>query len=161
MLVALGAAGVATFASLYAPQGVLPLISRDLGVDPAQAALTVTAATTALALAVLPWSWVADRLGRLTALRASICAATAFGLLVPFAPTFELLLGLRVLEGAALAGLPALAVTYLHDEVHLGHSAVAVGAYISGTTVAERSVGCWPDRWAARSAGAAGCSRSP
>ncbi|WP_323100353.1 MFS transporter [Intrasporangium sp. YIM S08009] len=135
ILVGLGAAGIATFAQLYSPQGLLPTLARGLGVDPAEAALSVSVATLGVALAVLPWSWVADRVGRLRAMQVAIIASTVLGVAVALAPNLPTLLGLRLVEGMALGGLPALAVTYLHDEVHASHTAAAAAAYISGTTI--------------------------
>ena len=49
LLAALFCAGIATFAQLYSPQGVLPQISADLGVGAASAALMVSACTIGLA----------------------------------------------------------------------------------------------------------------
>ena len=49
LLFALFLAGVATFSQLYSPQGLLPLISSDLQVSAADAALTVSTATLGLA----------------------------------------------------------------------------------------------------------------
>jgi MFS transporter, YNFM family, putative membrane transport protein len=135
MLLGLGAAGVATFAQLYAPQGLLPTLAVGLHVDASTAALSVSLATWGVALSVLPWSILSDRIGRLRAMRIAISAATIGGLLVAFSPTADALLGLRFLEGLALGGLPALAITYLHDEVDPRHTAAAAAAYISGTTV--------------------------
>jgi len=135
ILVGLGAAGIATFAQLYSPQGLLPTLARGLDVDAAEAALSVSVATLGVALAVLPWSWVADRVGRLRAMQVAIIASTVLGVAVALAPNLPTLLGLRLVEGMALGGLPALAVTYLHDEVHASHTAAAAAAYISGTTV--------------------------
>lgn len=135
ILLALACAGVATFAQLYSTQAILPLIARDLGVDASDTALTVSAATIGLAIAVLGWSWVADRFGRVTTMKIALVAATACGLLVPLMPSFQLLVGVRALEGIALGGLPAVAVTYLHEEVDAAHAAVAAGTYVSGTTV--------------------------
>ncbi|MFM6847870.1 MAG: MFS transporter, partial [Terrabacter sp.] len=45
ILAGLGAAGIATFAQLYSPQGLLPTLARGLGVSPADAALSVSVAT--------------------------------------------------------------------------------------------------------------------
>lgn len=135
MLAALACAGVATFAQLYSLQGLLPLVSRDLGVTAAQASLTVSMATIGLAVAVLPWSFVSDRWGRVRTMGLSVVFATVLGLLVPAAPNFEVLLLLRVLEGAALGGIPALAIAYLTEEVSRSHAAAAAGAYVAGTTL--------------------------
>ena len=128
-------AGVATFAQLYSLQAVLPQVSDDLGVPPATAALTVSAATLGIAAAVLPWSMVADRIGRIPAMAIGIIAATAFGLAAPFSDAVEVLLILRLAEGVALGAVPAVALAYLSEEVHIRHVAAAAGSYTAGTTV--------------------------
>lgn len=132
---ALACAGVGTFAQLYSPQGILPDIAASLRVTPDQSALLISAATLGLAAGVLPWSWLADRVGRLPAMNAALIAATLLGFAVVICPSFAGMLALRVLEGAAIGGVPALAVTYLQEEVAPAHSAIAAGTYISGTTV--------------------------
>ncbi|MFZ7086924.1 MFS transporter [Curtobacterium sp. RRHDQ10] len=135
ILVALLGAGIATFAQLYAPQGILPTLARDLRVDPSRSGLLISAATIGLALAVLPWSLVADRIGRVRAMRIALIAATVFGLVMPWSPTFPVLIAVRVLEGVALGGIPAIAVTYLGEEIRPRHAALAAGTYVSGTTI--------------------------
>jgi YNFM family putative membrane transporter len=65
----------------------------------------------------------------------SLIVATALGLLVPLAPSFAVLLVLRLLQGVAMAGLPALAMAHLSDEVHPGAVGRAMGLYIAGNTV--------------------------
>ena len=135
LLAALVLAGVATFAQLYSPQGVLPQIADDLGATADRAALAVSAATLGLALAVVPWSFVGDRYGRLRAMVAAVVGATLLGLAAAWAPTFELVLLARLLEGAFLGGVPALAMAYLNDEVDARSASVAAGWFVGGTTV--------------------------
>ncbi|MCU1632915.1 MAG: transporter [Micrococcaceae bacterium] len=135
ILLALLFAGLATFAQLYSLQGVLTGVASEFGVSPADAALSVSAATLGLALAVIPWSAVADRVGRRRTMTWAIAAAVVLGFLAALAPTFELLIVLRFLEGTALGGVPATALVYLHEEVQKLHAAVAAGTYIAGTTL--------------------------
>ncbi|MFV8265076.1 MFS transporter [Mycolicibacterium peregrinum] len=135
LLAALFCAGVATFAQLYSPQAVLPLIAHDMGTGAAHAALTISAATVGLALGVIPWSALADRIGRIQAMTISITAATVLGLIVPLAPTAALLLSGRLLEGLMLGGVPAVAIAYLTEEIDAGHAARAAGTYVAGTTI--------------------------
>jgi len=135
VLIALLVAGVATFAQLYSPQGILPELASDLHVQASQASLTISMGTIGLAVAVLPWSLVADRLGRVRAMRIALVAATVLGLIMPWCPWFGLLMVVRVLEGVALGGIPAIAVTYLSEEVDARHTAIAAGTYVSGTTI--------------------------
>ncbi|OYN74681.1 MFS transporter [Mycolicibacterium sphagni] len=135
LLAALFCAGVATFAQLYSPQAVLPLIASDLGVGAASSALVVSASTVGLAVGVIPWSALADRIGRVKAITASVSGATVVGMLVPFAPTFGLLMAGRLLEGLLLGGVPAIAVAYLTEEVDPVHAARAAGTFVAGTTI--------------------------
>jgi len=135
MLAALFLAGIATFAQLYAPQAVLPLIARSFRVDATASALSVSAATVGLAIGVIPWSLIADRIGRLRAMSVALIAATVFAVLAPLAPAFPLFLGARVVEGLFVGGIPALAIAYLSEEVAAAHTARAAGTYVAGTTI--------------------------
>jgi predicted MFS family arabinose efflux permease len=135
LLAALFCAGIATFAQLYSPQGVLPQISADLGVGAASAALMVSACTIGLAIGVIPWSMIADRIGRVKAMSVSVITSSVLGLLTPFAPSFQLLLGGRLLEGLLLGGVPAIAIAYLTEEISSEHAARAAGTFVSGTSI--------------------------
>ncbi|WP_223940603.1 MFS transporter [Arthrobacter sp. StoSoilB22] len=135
VLAALALAGVATFAQLYSTQAVLPLMAAELQITAAEAALSISLATVGLAATVLPWSFLADRIGRVRAMTLGIATATLLGLLVPLAPTVPVLLGLRTLEGMALGGIPAIAIAYLNEEVTKVHTALAAGTYVAGTTL--------------------------
>jgi predicted MFS family arabinose efflux permease len=128
-------AGIATFAQLYSTQAVLPQIAADLTVSPATAALTVSATTLGLAAAVIPWSIVADRIGRIPAMTIGVLAATVLGLCAPLSGEIGLFLVLRVAEGIALGAVPAVALAYLSEEVRPRYAAAAAGSYIAGTTV--------------------------
>jgi predicted MFS family arabinose efflux permease len=135
ILAGLSFAGVATFAQLYSTQAVLPLLASDLRITAAEAALTISLATVGLAVTVIPWSFLADRIGRVKAMAWGISIATVLGLLVPLSSSFGMLLGLRLLEGMALGGIPAIAIAYLNEEVTKAHAALAAGSYVAGTTL--------------------------
>lgn len=135
LIIGLFFAGIATFAQLYSAQAVLPQISTDLSVSPATAALSVSAATLGLALAVIPWSTVADRIGRVPAMATGVLTATLFGLAAPLSGDIVVLLALRFAEGVALGAVPAVALAYLSEEVEGRFAATAAGSYIAGTTV--------------------------
>ncbi|MFD5750125.1 MFS transporter [Streptomyces sp. NPDC127033] len=139
MSFALFAAGVATFALLYSTQALLPAISAGLGVTASQASWTVSAATGALAVFVLPLSALSERFGRRTLMSVSLAVAVAVGLLVPFAPNVESLVALRAVQGAALAGLPASAMAYLAEEVRPKALVAAIGLFVAGNSVGGMS----------------------
>ena len=133
--VAMFSSGVAIFAVLYSAQAVLPHLSADFDLTPAGAALSMSVATAALALGVLPISALSERWGRVPVMTVSVAAVAVLGLLVPFSPTYPVLLVLRGLQGLAVAGLPAVAVAYLADEVHPSALGGAVGLFIAGNSL--------------------------
>lgn len=134
-VLAMLAAGLATFNALYATQALLPILVADLDVTPTGAALTVSATTGMLAVCIVPMSILSERFGRGRILVISALAATAAGLLVPLAPTAAALIALRGLQGIAVAGVPAVAMTWLAEEVNPLDLGRAMGVYIAGTTV--------------------------
>ncbi len=134
-ILALFAAGAATFLLLYATQGLLPALTSSLRVSPARASLTVAAATGGLAVALLPMSALSERFGRTRVMTVSVFAAAAIGLLVPFAPGLTALVVLRAAQGVALAGLPATAMAYLAEEVSPRAVTAAIGLYVAGNSV--------------------------
>ncbi|MGJ9425381.1 MFS transporter [Nesterenkonia halotolerans] len=141
LLIALFFIGVATFAQLYSPQGLLPLIAAEQQVSADRAALMISAATLGLALGVIPWSYIGDAHGRKPAMVWAISLACLFGGLAVLMPGisaefgFELALVLRFIEGFMLGGVPALAVAYLNEEVSPKIAVAAAGTYISGTSL--------------------------
>ncbi|MGP9783028.1 MFS transporter [Glutamicibacter sp. AOP12-B1-11] len=146
MLLALFASGVATFSQLYSVQGLLPSIAGELNISSSQAALTVSAATLGLALAVTPWAIISDRIGRRRVIAIALLASVVLGLTSSTMSGFEPLLVVRFLEGIALAGVPGSALAYLADELTPRAVALASGTYISGTTLgglAGRLVASW------------------
>ena len=132
---ALFAAGLATFAQLYSTQPLLPDLAHRFSLSAAQSALSVSAATLGLGLALLVVGPVTEVLGRTPLMHASLLASSVIGLLCALAPSWPVLLALRGLQGVALAGLSAVAMAYLREEVHADAHGRASGHYIGGTAL--------------------------
>lgn len=132
---ALYGAGLASFAAMYCTQALLPTLSAYYRISPATAALAVSLTTGMLALSVVPASVLSERYGRLTVMLTSGVASTVIGLLLPFSPSLGVLLAGRALQGVALAGIPAVAMAFLAEEIHASSLGSAMGRYIAGTTV--------------------------
>ncbi|WP_203607603.1 MFS transporter, partial [Streptomyces sp. SID11385] len=139
MSLALFLAGVATFALLYATQALLPLLSAGFHASASDTSWTVSAATGALALAVVPLSALSERFGRRTMMTAALCVAVPLALLAPFAPSLGALIALRAVQGAALAALPASAMAYLAEEVRPKALVAAIGLFVAGNSVGGMS----------------------
>jgi len=132
---ALFAAGVATFALLYSTQALLPEFSTSFGVSAGGATWTVSITTIGLGVTLLFAGSLSEVIGRTRLIRASVLSSSVVGLLCAFAPTWSALLALRLLEGILLAGLPAVAMAYLREELHASTHARAAGLYIGGTAL--------------------------
>lgn len=132
---ALFAAGFITFANLYSTQAVLPEFTKEFHISPALASLSLSFATFALAISLVIFGSLSEAWGRKQLMTLSIVSASILTLAIAFSPSFELLLILRVIQGIAFAGLPAIAMAYLGEEVDAKSLGVAMGLYISGNSV--------------------------
>lgn len=131
MTIALYGAGLSSFAAMYCTQALLPALSASYRITPATAALTVSLTTGMLALSIIPASVLSERYGRITVMLTSGIASSVIGLLLPLSPTLGVLLAGRALHGVALAGIPAVAMAFLAEEVHASSLGSAMGAATS------------------------------
>ena len=129
---ALFAAGFSTYALLYCVQPLLPVFSRKLGLSPTEASLSLSLTTGTLAVAMLIAGRISDVRGRKPIMAVSLFAVGVLTVACSFAPNWTTLLVLRTLTGVALAGVPAVAMAYLAEEVHPSDLGAAVGLYIAG-----------------------------
>ena len=132
---ALFAAGVATFALLYSTQALLPELADSFGVTAAASTLSLSLTTTGLGVALLVAGPLSEVLGRTRLIHLSLALSAVVALACAAAPSWHVLLGLRLLQGVTLAGLPAVATAYLHEELHPDLHARAAGLYIGGTAL--------------------------
>lgn len=132
---ALFLAGFITFANLYVTQPLLPTFSEAFHVSPAVASLSLSVTTFALAVSLIIVSSLSEAWGRKSLMTISIFAASVLTLALAFSPNFEIILVLRVVQGIVFAGLPAIAMAYLGEEMEPASLGVAMGLYISGNSV--------------------------
>ncbi|KAA9158938.1 MFS transporter [Amycolatopsis acidicola] len=133
--IAVAAAGISSFALLYAPQPVLPQLAEQYHLDPGSASLAVSVATGALAIAVLPLAALSELVGRRPVIIASVLASAVLGLLLPLAPAYPILLVLRALQGVAIAGFAGVGAAYLVERLGKTGVAAAVGAMVAGNSL--------------------------
>ncbi|APO46182.1 hypothetical protein BS614_20575 [Paenibacillus xylanexedens] len=132
---ALFAGGFVTFALLYSLQPLMPEISNAFSITPAHASLTLSVTTIAMALTMLFIGSLSDSVGRRFIMTAALVISSVIALLSAFSPGYTELLLLRILQGVALAGLPAIAMTYLSEEIEPRSLGYAMGLYISGNSI--------------------------
>jgi len=126
---ALGA--LLTFANLYFPQPLLPVFSKEFGLLPIGASLTLASATITMGLSLLFYGVLSDTLGRKNILIWSLSLAIVVTAAIPFTKSFEAFLALRALQGVFLGGISPIAVAYLGEEYSKKALPLAVGIYVS------------------------------
>jgi len=136
---ALFAAGFATFGLLYCVQPLMPQFSHDYGVSAATSALSLSLTTGVLAFAMLFAGGVSDAWGRKSVMVVSLLSSAVLVLVTALMPSWSALLVVRTLLGLTLSGLPAVAMTYLSEEMHVESIGLGMGLYISGSAVGGMS----------------------
>ncbi len=132
---ALFAAAVGSFGLLHSPQPILPLLADDFGIGAGRSALAISLSTATLAVGVLVAAPLSDRFGRTPLIRGALVISTALGLACALAPTWPVLEVLRALLGMSLAGLIAVAVAYLREELHPAAGGPAIALYVGGNAL--------------------------
>jgi YNFM family putative membrane transporter len=135
VMVAMFAAGMATFVLLYDIQALLPELVKAYDVSPARGTLALSLTTAALAVALLVAGPLSEVVGRTRLIHVALWSSAAVAVATALAPSWEVLLGLRVLQGVTLAGLPAVATAFLREELHPSAHGRAFGLYIGGTAL--------------------------
>ncbi|PPA71033.1 MFS transporter [Jeotgalibacillus proteolyticus] len=129
------AAGFNTFAILYSTQPLLPVFSQEFGVSPATSSLSISITTITLAISLLFFGSLSEVWGRKPVMVISMFTASLLCILTAFSPDFVVLLIFRALLGVALAGLPAVAMAYLGEEIEQQSLGAAMGLYICGNAI--------------------------
>lgn len=132
---ALFLAGFSTFALLYCVQPLLPVFAQEFGVSPARSALTMSLATALLAFAIMCAAVLSEGFGRRNVMFVSLTSAAIMTLAATVSPDFTSLLALRALTGFVLGGVPAVAMTWLAEELEPRSAGYAMGLYVGGTAL--------------------------
>ncbi|WP_449468081.1 MFS transporter [Stenotrophomonas humi] len=150
-VLALFMAGFATFGVLYCVQPLLPGFSSHFAVSAGNSALALSVSTGVLAVAMLGAGIVSDRFGRRPLMVLSLASSALLTLGTALVDDWSTLLVLRTLLGLSLSGVPAVAMTYLVEEVDSRSLGLAMGLYIGGNAVGGMSgrliAGVVADHW--------------
>jgi YNFM family putative membrane transporter len=125
--------GFSTFALLYCVQPLMPVLSRQFALTPAQSSLVLSVSTAALAFSLLLSSALSERLGRKPMMATAMALAAALTVLCALARNYPQLLVLRATLGLVLGGMPAVAMAYLGEEIEPASLGLSMGLYISGS----------------------------
>lgn len=122
-----------TLLVMYLPQPVLPQLAAEFELGPARAGLLMSAMVAAIALAALLLPPLSDRWGRRPFLLGGVLGLALATGAAAAAPSFEVLLLLRVLQGAMVPGVLAAAVAYFSEAVPPERLGSLLGGHIAAT----------------------------
>lgn len=128
-----------TFAILYSTQPIFPNLAQEFNLSPATSSLSLSAATMTLAISLLIVGSVSEVFGRKPVMSVSIILSSVLAILTAFVPNYQSLIAIRILQGFASAGLPAIAMAYISEEIEPKSISAAMGLYIGGNTVGGMS----------------------
>lgn len=137
--IALFAGGFDTFAILYCTQPIMPNLSKEFNISPTVASMSLSVTTITLAFSLLIFGSLSEVWGRKIVMSFSLVSASLLVLLTAFVPNFHYLLLFRVLQGIVLAGLPAIAMAYIGEEIEPKSLGMAMGLSISGNAIGGMS----------------------
>jgi len=136
----------AAISNLYLTQPVLPVIQQEFAVSAPTASLTVSMVILGIALANLPFGWLADRYPVKWLIGLGAVMVGGAGLLVAATTHFWTLVGCRFLQGLFLPALSTVVAAYLSRTLPLERLNVAMGSYVSATVaggLGGRLLGGW------------------
>jgi YNFM family putative membrane transporter len=125
-------AGFVTFSTLYTFQPLFPNLVREFSISPAVASLSLSFATFALAITLPLSGSLSDIWGRRRMMGFAVLLASGLALASATCTSLPTLLGVRLVQGVVLAGVPAVAMAYLNEEVEPRALGSAMGLYIAG-----------------------------
>ncbi|MGK3124032.1 MFS transporter [Candidatus Pantoea formicae] len=136
---ALFSAGLATFALLYCVQPILPVLSQQFSVSPAESSISLSLSTGLMALGLLFTGPLSDAIGRKSVMVTALMLAAICTLISAMMTSWQGILLMRALIGLSLSGVAAVGMTYLSEEIHPRVIAFSMGLYISGNSIGGMS----------------------
>lgn len=123
------------FASMYAVQPLLPVFVDQFGVSVSMSSLSISLTIIGLIIGLIVLGFLSDRSGRTFFIKFALVGSVIPFLLIPMTESFILFLILRLIQGFALAGLPAASLAYISEEIDKRGAGVAVALYISSNAL--------------------------
>jgi MFS transporter, YNFM family, putative membrane transport protein len=127
---AIFSAGFSVFLLMYAVQPLLPIFAREFHINAATSSLALSLTTGCLAVSMLAIGAVAEGWSRKPLMSVSLLSAALLTLLSSVIHEWPMFLLIRAIEGIAIAGLPAVAMAYLGEEIHPDDVGVSMGLYV-------------------------------
>lgn len=127
--------GVFAFLQVYSVQAILPILQQDFLANETQLGLTVGATVVGIAMISPFMGMLSDRFGRKNIIIFSMIALAVPTFLMSFAPSLNMMIGLRFLQGLAVPGITVVTIAYIGEELSGKEISQAMSMYVSGTVL--------------------------
>ncbi|MCB1747940.1 MAG: MFS transporter [Gammaproteobacteria bacterium] len=125
----------AAFTNIYVTQPILPALEAEFATDTVHAAQSVSMVLAGIAVANLPFGFLADRLPLHRILAWGAAAIAAAGLACALTTHLGLLLGARFAQGLFIPALTTCLAAYLAKTLPAARLNVVMGAYVAATVL--------------------------
>lgn len=127
--------GFSTFSLLYCVQPLMPVFAKEFTLTPGQSSWSLSISTGALAISLMIASAISDSVGRKSLMCGALMLSALMTIACAFSGNYTQLLIMRGLLGVVLAGLPAVAMAYLSEEMESSSLGFSMGLYIGGSAL--------------------------
>ncbi|CAM3044212.1 MFS transporter [Sporolactobacillus spathodeae] len=134
-LIALFLGSFIMYADLYSTQPVIAVIANKFHVSPAFASLTLSGATGALAICLLFVSFCSGMFNRKKVMILALLSSAILSIIIGFIDYLPLLIAVRFIQGALLAGYPSIAMAYINEEFDKKVLGYVIGIFVSGNSI--------------------------
>ncbi|MGE4337337.1 MAG: MFS transporter [Pigmentiphaga sp.] len=138
----LACAGFASMCSMRVTDAMLPALASQFGTTTGAAAAVVSVFVIAYGLCQLVYGPLGDRYGKTRVVRAAVAAAAVINLALMFSPSLSAMTGLRLLAGAAAAGIVPLCLAFIGDAVPYAERQAVLAQFLTGL-IGGMIVGQW------------------
>ena len=132
------------FANLYLFQPILPRLAMEFALTATQVNWVFAASTLTLALSLVFWAVVSDRIGRKKIMLLGLFLAAVVHAFLLATPSYFTLIAARGLMGIALGAFAAVGMAYMAEEMAESAFSIAAGGYVAANSlggIAGRIVG--------------------
>lgn len=143
-------AGFVTFSTIYTFQPLFPNLVEEFNISPALASLALSFTTFSLALTLPVSGSISDAWSRRGIMGIAVLLGSLLALVGALGSSLPTLLAIRLIQGIVLAGVPAVAMAYLNEEISPRSIGSAMGLYIAGNAfggMTGRILTAWLTEW--------------
>lgn len=136
----------AAFANIYITQPVLPVLQREFSADLVSVSFSVSAVILGIALANLPFGFLADRLPIHRIILVGGACVAAGGVVCALSQNLWVLIAARFLQGIFIPALTTCLAAFLAKTLPAARLNIVMGSYVSATVIGGlggRLLGGW------------------